>query len=68
MPLLQDEAALRVDQEDRKGAMQKPGAVDGIFAGGTDRAVVLVHQDQPFVIHRGDRSEPAGASQCTGSG
>ena len=51
MPLLQHNAPLLIDQEDREGAMQQPRAVDGILTPDADRAVVFVDQDQRIIGH-----------------
>src|ERR1700751_2261121 len=49
---LQEDPPLLVDDEDRECAMQQPGAVDGVLAGGADRAVSFIDQDQRLVTHR----------------
>src|SRR5262249_55579280 len=50
--LLQQEAALVVDHEDRERAVQEPAAMHGLLAAGADRAVAFVDQDQLLVGHQ----------------
>src|SRR5215470_1977835 len=53
--LLQQEPPALIDQKDREGAMKEPLAVDRVLAGGADRAIALVDQDQLFIGHIGRR-------------
>src|SRR5262249_28742802 len=52
VPLLQHDAPVTIDKEDRERAVQEAGAMDGLLAARADRTVALVDQDQRFVAHR----------------
>jgi hypothetical protein len=45
MPLLQQDPPLRVTQEHRERPMQQAAAVGGMLLGVTERAIVLVDQN-----------------------